>query len=677
MNASMSDLNEKKASEVVSEAAALTEEELAVNAQEVDDLLRKYDKGSNFRVLTGLPDKLICLLLLCFSLFQLYAAIRGGFDAMILRSIHLAFGLSAVFLLYPISKKCDKTKLHFYDVILAVTVAACCLYVVVFYKDIVARAGKVTQLDVVIGFIVIVLVMEAARRVIGLPMVVISGLFIAYALLGRSIPGPLGHRGVSLSYLIQHLFYTTEGIMGLPIQVSSTFIFMFLLFGAYLDRTGMGEFFIDLANSVAGSAPGGPAKVAVISSACMGTLSGSSVANVVGTGSFTIPMMKRLGYKSEFAGAVEATASTGGQLMPPIMGAAAFILAEITATPYKNVIAAAIIPVLLYYFGVFAGVHYEAKKLGLKGLPKEEIPKLGYIMKTRGQLVIPIIVVVYLLVTGWSPIFAALGAIVSTILCSAIRKETRLSFRDLIDGLIVGAKSALTVVSACACAGIITGVVTKTGLGLKVGSALVGIANGNLYLTLFFTMLTSLILGIGVPTTANYVITSTIAAPAILMIVDPTTGQAIVPLLAAHLFVFYFGIIADITPPVCLAAVAASGVAKSEPMRTGVQATRLAIAAFLIPYIFVTSPELLLINATFGNVVPKLISAILGILCLSTSMTGFFRVNMHWWERILLVGAGLCLVSTTLTTDLVGYVIAILIFGYQIMRHKRIQAPAV
>ncbi|MDP0505760.1 MAG: TRAP transporter permease [Fusobacterium sp. JB019] len=629
----------------------------------VDELMAKYDKGSRYRVLSGVQGKIITSLLFCFTIFQLYYAIRGGIDAMIARSIHLAFGLSAVFFLYPTNGKMSRKKLHWFDCLLGITAAICCLYIVVFYKDIVMRQGLINNVDMIIGGIAIILVLEAARRVIGLPMVIISLVFIIYALIGRSIPGPLGHRGVRIGGLVQHLFFTTEGILGLPIQVSSTFIFMFLLFGAYLEKTGMGEFFIQLANSISGDSPGGPAKVAVISSACMGTLSGSSVANVVGTGSFTIPMMKKLGYKSEFAGAVEATASTGGQLMPPIMGAAAFLLAEITGAPYSKVILAALVPAALYYLGVFIGVHFEAKKLGLKGIPKDQIPKISFVLRQRGQLIIPIFVVVALLVSGWSPIYAALGAVVSTILCAAIKKETRLSFQDLLNGMVQGAKSALTVIAACACAGIIIGVVTKTGLGLKMGSILVGIAKGNLVLTLFFTMLTSLVLGIGVPTTANYVITSTIAAPAILMIKD-ASGAQLVPVLAAHLFVFYFGIIADVTPPVCLAAVAASGVAKSEPMKTGMQATRLAIGAFLIPYIFVISPELILINPNI-SIVPKLITAVLGMICVAVGLTGYFKRNMNIFERVLLIGAGVLALNTGYLSDGVAIVIMVVIYLLQ------------
>ncbi|NYB73470.1 TRAP transporter permease [Sedimentibacter hydroxybenzoicus DSM 7310] len=635
-----------------------------VSKEEVDKILRKYDKGSDFRVFSGNLNKIISIILLGFSLFQLYTAIFLGMEPMILRSIHLAFGLSLIFLLYPASKKWSKDKLHPLDVITALIAVIVCFYVVVFYKDLVYRAGRITTTDMVVGLMAVFLVLEAARRVIGLPMVIISVLFIAYAFLGPYIPGKLAHRGVSLNNFAQHIFFTTEGIMGLPIGVSSTFIFMFLLFGAYLEKTGMGEFFINLANSISGSSPGGPAKVAVISSGCMGTLSGSSVANVVGTGSFTIPMMKRLGYKNEFSGAVEATASTGGQLMPPIMGAAAFLMAEITNTPYFTIIKAAAVPALLYYFGVWVGVHFEAKKLNLTGMSKDQIPKISHVMKTRGHLIIPIISVMYLLIQGFSPIRAALGAIVTTLICSAFKKDTRMSFNDIVDGLIKGAKSALTVVAACACAGIIIGVVTQTGLGLKMGSVIVGMANGNLFLTLFFTMITSLILGIGVPTTANYVITSTIAAPALLML-----GVGVIP---AHMFVFYFGIIADVTPPVCLAAVAASGIAKSEPMRTGVQATRLAIAAFLIPYIFVHSPRILMINTTPLLLVFDIVTALVGITCIAIALTGFFKTHMSIIEKALFVAGGILLVLTKVHFVAIGVVLVALAYIMQKRKEQKI-----
>lgn len=633
----------------------------ATTSTDAQDLLRKYDKGSDYRELKGIAGKVITAILICFSLFQLYTGIFGVMDALLQRSIHLAFGLTLVYLLYPMKASWSRHKMHPVDIGFAVAAASACMYVFINYEALVYRAGRVTTTDMLVGLLAIALVLEAARRVIGWPMVIIAAMFIAYALLGPKIPGALAHRGVGFEDLVQHLFYTTEGIFGIPIGVSSTFIFMFLLFGAYLEKTGMGEFFIDMANAVAGSAAGGPAKVAVISSGCMGTLTGSSVANVVGTGSFTIPMMKKLGYKSEFAGAVEATASTGGQLMPPIMGAAAFLMAEFTNTPYVHVIAAAAIPALLYYFGVWAGVHFEAKKLGLVGMPKESLPRLGAIMKERGHLLIPIIIVIYLLVSGYTPIRAALGAIAASIICAGFKKETRLSFTDIVQGLINGARSAITVIAACACAGIIIGVVTQTGLGLKMGSILVSIANGNLMLTLFFTMLTSLILGIGVPTTANYVITSTIAAPALLLM-----G---VPMIASHMFVFYFGIIADVTPPVCLAAVAAAGVAKSEPMKTGVQAARLAIAAFLIPYIFVYSPQLLLIDVTLVQIIFIVVTSLIGIIAVAAALTGYFSSNMSLADRILFIAGGIMMVTTSLMFNGIGAVL--LVVGVLIQRKKK------
>jgi len=567
-------------------------------------ILKKFDKESDFRVYTGFFAKFVAALAITFSVFQLYTAVFGVLDAMIQRSIHLSFGLCLIFLLYPTSKKWSRSKLHPLDAVLAVLGVLAPIYIVANYQVLVTRAGQTTAFDLVAGIIGILLVLEAARRVVGIPMVIVALVFVIYAFIGPYIPGKLAHRGARVDTLVQHLYYTTEGIFGIPLGVSSTFIFLFILFGAYLERTGLGQLFIDLSNAVAGWAAGGPAKVAVLSSALMGTVSGSSVANVVGTGSFTIPMMKKLGYKPEFAGAVEATASTGGQLMPPIMGAAAFLMAEFTGLPYSRIIAGAAIPALLYYFGVWSGVHYEAKKLGLKGMSREDLPKFKRIMLDRGHLIIPLVAIIYLLVTGFTPMKAALWAIILSILSSMVRKATRIKPIEIIKGLEAGARGALGVIAATACAGIIIGVVTLTGLGLKLGSVLVDIANGNLLITLFFTMITSILLGMGVPTTANYVITSTIAAPAIVMIMAQKAGldpNLVAPaniILPAHMFAFYFGIIADVTPPVALAAFAGAGIAKANPMKTGVNATKLAIAAFLVPYIFVMSPQMLLFDVT-------------------------------------------------------------------------------
>jgi len=643
-------------------------------------ILKKFDKESDYRTLTGITGKLIAAFAISFSVFQLYTAIFGVFDAMIQRSIHLAFGLSLIYLLYPTSKKWRRDKIHPFDALLAVFGAAAPLYVVVFYQSLVTRAGTATLFDIIAGIIGILLVLEAARRVVGIPIVVIAVVFVTYAFIGPYIPGTLGHRGADIETLVGHIFFTTEGVFGIPIGVSSTFIFLFILFGAYLEKTGLGQLFIDMANAVAGWAAGGPAKVAVLSSALMGTVSGSSVANVVGTGSFTIPMMKKLGYKPEFAGAVEATASTGGQLMPPIMGAAAFLMAEFTNIPYRRIIGAAAIPALLYYFGVWAGVHFEAKKLGLKGIPREELPKFKRIVLDRGHLIIPLIAIIYLLVTGFTPMKAALWAIILSIGSSMLKKNTRISLFDIIKGLESGARGALGIIAATACAGIIIGVVTQTGLGLKLGSSLVTLANGNLLLTLFFTMITSLVLGMGVPTTANYVITSTITAPAVIMILMQQSGLpagSLIPaaiILPAHMFAFYFGIIADVTPPVALAAFAGAGIAKANPMKTGFQASKLAVAAFLVPYIFVLNPQMLLFNIEPLPMVWMIITSLVGIISVAASVSAFLLARMSLIERILFFIGGVLLVTPGLVTDVIGAVLILVAIIIQLKKRPR-QVP--
>ena len=650
-----------------------------VNSQEI---LKKFDKESDFRTYGGFFAKVVAALAITFSVFQLYTAVFGVLDAMIQRSIHLSFGLCLIFLLYPTSKKWSRSKLHPLDALLAVLGVLAPMYIVMNYQALVGRAGMTTAFDLVAGCIGILLVLEAARRVVGLPMVIIALIFIIYAFIGPYIPGKLAHRGAAFDTLIQHLYFTTEGVFGIPLGVSSTFSFLFILFGAYLERTGLGQLVIDLANSVAGWAAGGPAKVAVLSSALMGTVSGSSVANVVGTGSFTSPMMKKLGYKPEFAGAVEATASTGGQLMPPIMGAAAFLMAEFTNIPYARIIGAAALPALLYYFGVWAGVHFEAKKLGLKGLKREDLPKFKKIILERGHLIIPLVAIVYLLVTGFTPMKAALWAIILSILSSMLRKSTRIKPIEIIKGLEAGARGALGVIAATACAGIIIGVVTLTGLGLKLGSVLVDIAQGNLVITLFFTMITSILLGMGVPTTANYVITSTVAAPAIIMILAQKAGldpNAIAPasiILPAHMFAFYFGIIADVTPPVALAAFAGAGIAKANPMKTGINATKLAVAAFLVPYIFVLNPQMLLFNITPMGLIWMMVTSLIGITAVSAGVSSWFLTTMSWPERILAFVGGLLMIDPGLVTDVIGIALCASVFLFQRYKSKKAKLSA-
>jgi TRAP transporter 4TM/12TM fusion protein len=512
-----------------------------IEEKSLDDILAEIDKESAFRRLSGIPSKVIAFIAIGFSLFQLYTASVGLLPAQLQRSIHLGFVLLLAYLLYPATKKMSRRTLPWYDVVLGLLGAASAGYFIVNYRALIDRAGAYLPLDIIVGVFGILLVMEACRRVVGIPILVIAGVFILYAYFGPYMPGFLNHKGYTLSRIITHLSYTTEGILGLPLGVCATFIFLFILFGAFLEKTGIGKFFIDISNAIAGFAAGGPAKVAVLTSALEGTVSGSSVSNTVGSGSFTIPMMKNLGYKPEFAAAVEAAASTGGQIMPPIMGAAAFLMSETVGVPYIEVAKAAIIPAILYFTGIWIMVHLEAKKLGLRGMRKDELPRLMTVLKERGHLILPLAAIIFFLVKGSTPMRAALYGIVFSIVASFLRKSTRMSFRDFIDALEMAGRNIIGVAVACAVAGIIIGVVTLTGLGLKMASGLLGLAGGVKILTLFFTMIASLILGMGVPTTANYLITATITAPAVV--------QLGVPVLAAHMFTFYFGIIADITPP--------------------------------------------------------------------------------------------------------------------------------
>ena len=632
--------------------------------QEADAVLRKYDSESNTRTLTGMMARIVSAIAIAFSIFQLYTSLFGVLDAHLQRAVHLGFGMALIFLMYPSRQSWSRASVHPVDVVLAIVGAAMPMYVVAFYGELVLRAGQITQADMVIGTLGIIMVIEAARRVVGWPIVLVSLAFMVYGFAGPYMPDILAHRGLDIGDMVSHLYFTTEGIFGIPLGVSSTFIFLFILFGAYLETTGLGKFFIDIANAIAGWASGGPAKVAVLSSGLMGTVSGSSVANVVGTGSFTIPMMKKMGYSKEFAGAVEAAASTGGQLMPPIMGAAAFLMAEFIGVPYFDVVKAAAIPAVLYYTGVWIGVHLEAKKNGLKGIPRNELPKFAELFVERGHLALPLAGIIYLLIAGYSPTRAALAAIVLAIFASFLRKSTRMKPMEIIEGLEKGAKGVLGVMIACASAGIIIGVVTKTGVGLKMAGALIDLAGGRLLPAMFFTMITSLILGMGVPTTANYVITSTIAAPALI--------QMGVPIMAAHLFVFYFGIIADVTPPVALAAYAGAGISGGNPMKTGVAASKLAVAAFVIPYIFVLSPALLMINTTPGQLIWALITSVIGMVGLGAAMIGYLLAPVNPLLRLAFFVGGLMLIDPGLYTDVIGFGMLGAGTMFQMMKRKRL-----
>ncbi|MCM3723204.1 MULTISPECIES: TRAP transporter permease [Solibacillus] len=662
----------------------MTEKKVAVDTEALhesltleqqQELLEKYDLESNQRNPQNFMKHFIYFGLLAFTLFQVYTAIFGQFPAQIQRTVHIGFALTFVFLLFPASRKLSKRTIPFYDYILAVIAIIVGSYWVINYDRLVQSLGQLQTMDFYIGILAVIIVLEGARRAVGLPITIIAGLFLLYAFYGQYMPDFMAHRGQSLDSIVNLMFFSTDGILGTPLAVSSTFIFAFLLFGAFLVKTGVGEYFNDLAIAIAGKLTGGPAKVAIFSSALQGTISGSSVANVVTSGSYTIPMMKRLGYNKNFAGAVEASASTGGQLMPPIMGAAAFLMVEFIGrgVTYWDIAKAAAIPAVLYFTGIWIMTHFEAKRLGLRGLKDEEMPDRSKVFK-KIYLLIPIVLIIILMMSGVPVIHAALYGIISCIVVGFINPDVKFGFKEIIDGMVEGARSALAVAAATACAGIIVGVVVKTGLGLSLANSLVKLAGGSIILTLFFVMIASLILGMGAPTTANYVITSTIAAPAIIALLAPDVAASAAPLivvLSAHFFVFYFGIIADITPPVALAAFAASGISGGDPIRTGVNSAKLAIAAFIIPYMIVFSPALLMIDVTIWQILWVVFTAIMGMIAIGVGIIGYWYRPVSWIERIILLGAGLAMIYPESLSDTIGLIVFGVMFVIQyITRNK-------
>lgn len=639
-----------------------------ISAEEVNEIMAKYDRESAVRIFAGKKALIVKILLIAFTVFAVAINTVIHFNAQVHRSTFIALVLFLAFILYPAKKDAPKNtnKVPWYDLVLAVASAASFLYMGFNFDQLVAQAGNYTSVDIAVAIIAIVLLFEACRRVVGVPILVVVGLFILYAYFGAHIPGYFGHRGFGLERIATHLYYTTEGIIGTPLSVCSTFIFLFILFGAFLERTGIGQFFIDIANSIAGKATGGPAKVAVISSALQGTITGSSVANTVGSGSFTIPMMKRMGYRPEFAAAVEAAASTGGQIMPPIMGAAAFLMAEMTGIPYSNIVIAAIVPAFLYFSGIMIMVHLEAQRCGLKGLPPEEIPNFFKLMFSYWYLLLPLVVLVYMMMTGYTPARSALMAILVSIIVSMFRKETRMNLHTFLDALEAGARNIIGVAVACAVAGCIVGIVTLTGIGLKLAGGLLALSGGHVLLALFFTMIASIVLGMGVPTTANYVIMATITAPVVLNL-----G---IDLLPAHMFVFYFGIVADITPPVALAAYAGSAIARSNPLKTGVQATKLAIAAFIIPYVFALNPSLLVLPASGPlEVITVTITAFIGMFGVAIAVEGYVFGKVNPLLRLVALAGGLLLIVPGLTTDISGIALIAIVLVFQKLQAKKHQ----
>ena len=614
--------------------------------------LSAIDRESKYKNFKGKQEIILTIILTVFACFQLYASITNRFPQQIVRYTHLGFAISLAYIMYPATKKTDRNKHSIFDLLLAAVFAVVIFYYLYNYRELQLRAGAYEKLDVIMAAIGIVFVLSACWRVVGPPIVFIASFFILYGFIGKYLPSFLHHRGYSVQRIITHLFITTEGIIGNPLGVSSTYIFLFIFFGTCLEKTGIGQFFIDAATSAAGSASGGPAKVSVLASALTGTISGSSVSNTVSTGSFTIPMMKNLGYRSEFAAAVEAAASTGGQIMPPVMGSAAFLISDAVGVPYSTLMKHTIIPAILYFTGIWVMVHFEAKKNGLKGIPRNELPPIWPLLRKKGHLILPLVAIIYFMLNGFTITRSALWGICVAVVIPFVRKDTFVPVKKILSALPSAARGIVSVATACATAGIIVGMVTLTGLGQRIGAGMFDLVGGRMLLGLMVAMLTSLILGMGVSTTSNYIITSTVAAPILI--------KMGIPLLASHLFCFYFGIIADITPPVALAAYAGSAIAKSNPFRTGLIASRLAIGAFIIPYMFAYNPKMILIDGTLLEALPMFVTAIIGMIGIGGGFTGYLNGPVRSYWRLLMTAGGLLLIMPDNTTDVIGIVI---VFG--------------
>ena len=626
-------------------------------AADVEAVMKKYDRESNTRIWEGAPKHVVRWIMVAFSLWSICVTLFSNALPEVRLSLFLGLVLVMGFLNFPARK--DHVKVNtmpWYDIIIMVLGAGAFFYYAANAERIIKLSLRATKepLLLVLGVLGILALIELCRRSVGLPILCVVGALLVYTF-----------TQVQPKIVIYNLFYTTSGVMNTPVNVCAKYIVVFIIFGAFLERTGIAQFFIDLANSLAGSSAGGPAKVAVISSALCGMVSGSSVGNTVTTGSVTIPMMKKTGYKGEFAGAVEAAASTGGQIMPPIMGAAAFLMAEYMGIPYAQVALKAILPAVLYFTGIYIAVHLEAKKLGLRGIPKEELPKFSVLIKNI-YLLAPLVVLVVLVSTNLRTMqFSAAVAIVIAIVVGAINKDDRITFTKIIDALEAGGKGTITVAVACAMAGIVAGCITVTGLASKIITAIVSISGGHAMIALVLTMLCCIVLGMGVPTTANYCIMAATCAPILTTIgINP---------IAAHFFVFYFGIVADITPPVALAAYAGSAIAKADPMRTGFNATKLAIAAFIVPYIFAMNPVMLFIDTTAFEVVQIVISSLVGLFGVASALNGFLYRSVNWLFRILLVAGGLCMMVPGTLTDVIGLAIIVAVILYQRVSTKRLK----
>jgi TRAP transporter 4TM/12TM fusion protein len=587
---------------------------------------------------------------LLFSTFHLYTAFFGILPELYQRIVHLGFVLVVTFLMYPAIKGHVVNRiLSGMDILLVFVSIAVTIYAFVESSDAIGiRAGIVTTADTLFGLLLIIVLLEAGRRVMGYPMPLIALIFILYAMLGPYMPGPLQHRGYDLERIVQQLFMSYEGIFGLPLAVAATFIVLFVIFGAFLQESGGGQLFVDIAYRIMGRVRGGPAKMSVISSALFGTVSGSAVANVVVDGWLTIPLMVRTGFRPHVAAAVEAVASTGGQLMPPVMGAAAFVIADILGISYFEVCVAAAIPAILYYLSLFFMVDFEAARHGLRGISAKAMPHIENVA-SRLHLLIPIVVLIFFLgVLDWSPLKSAGWAVVVVFAVSWLRKTTWMKGTQVVKALQAGGRGTLEVSLACAMAGIVVGVFSLTGLGLKLSTVLLELAGGNLLVLLILTMLASLVLGMGLPTVACYIILAVLVAPALIK-------MGVAPI-AAHLFIFYFGLISAITPPVALAAYAAAGIAKTDSLRTGWAATRLGLAGFILPYFFVYGPSLVMIGS-WSDIVLSVVSGVVGIMALAAGLQGYTFKRASSIQRAILFIAALLLIKPGILTDIAGYVL--------------------
>ena len=630
---------------------------------DLDALMRKYDRESNTRVWEGWQRWAVGAIMVIFSLYCIGMTLFYSGRPETRLAAFLAMIVFIGFLTYPVKKGHVKVNsMPWYDIILMLVGASCFLYFAFNALPIIKLATRIQTHHVIIGAIGILVLIELCRRCVGVPILCVLGALLIYTFYNQLSYNLSLYQ--ALKNIVYKLFYTTNGVIGTPVNVCYTYIVLFIIFGAFLERTGIANFFIALANRLAGWSAGGPAKVAVISSALCGMVSGSSVGNTVTTGSVTIPMMKKTGYHPDFAGAVEAAASTGGQIMPPIMGAAAFLMAEYMDLPYTTVAVKAILPAVLYFTGIFISVHLEAKKLGLKGLSKDEMPKWSFLLR-KIYLLAPLVLLVWLVSSGAKTMqFSAAVSILAAVIVGFLNKDERLTFKKIFEALEAGAKGAITVGVACAIAGMIAGCITVTGLASILINTIVQLAGSATFIGLILTMVCCIVLGMGVPTTANYCIMASTCAPILI--------KMGFPLVAAHFFVFYFGIVADITPPVALAAYAGSAIAKGNPMKTGINATKLAIAAFIVPYIFAYSPAMLFVNVTsVWAVIQIVLSALLGIFGVAAGLEGFMLRKMNLLFRLICIGGGLGLMIPGALSDLVGLVLIGGVFAIQYVQNKK------